>query len=152
MRIKYSPRRGDSAVATGEWSAAGTSATEHAEWLPDQFATPLRPRRGRIHVTPPLSGGVASLNRRLMALTPHGVDAGSYLSDIFPKTDYQTGHPGQAASSANCGATVRARRKHASANFVDLTGATPTWSDLVSSLPSVSTLSHTIPVPRAHRS
>jgi hypothetical protein len=33
------------------------------------------------------SGGVASLNRRLMAPTPHGVDAGSYLSDILPKTD-----------------------------------------------------------------
>src|SRR5262245_30279861 len=30
------------------------------------------------------SGGVASLNRRLMALTPHEVDPGSRLPDIFP--------------------------------------------------------------------
>ena len=49
--------KGDSSVANGEWSAAGTSASEHAEDLPDQFSAPLGPLTGsmRAGICPTLS-------------------------------------------------------------------------------------------------
>ena len=51
--------------------------------VPDKVHIAAATPSGVESSAPTYSGGVAALNRRLMALTPHGVDACSHLSDIL---------------------------------------------------------------------
>ena len=51
--------------------------------VPDKVHSAAATPSGVESSAPTYSGGVAALNRRLMAGTPHGVDTRSHLSDIF---------------------------------------------------------------------
>ena len=74
----FQPRRGDSHVATGSGLLPEQASVNTRILVPDKVHSAATTPSGVESPAPTYSGGVAALNRRLMALTPHGVDVRSH--------------------------------------------------------------------------